>query len=451
MASISGETMTLPGPLEPDVSRSAQAIPRSLRLNTLVTASSSVARGVLGFAASLVVTRALSTDARGIYSFTTNATSLLVMLAGVGVPSAMTTMKAQGKADTGELYRASYLVGVAAGAATSLAFLAAYMLQPGALFRGVTPTVAIIVAFLIPIMLVLTYWSVVAYLDDRLIEFGLATVGASAIMLLAVLGLALGRALNGFSVVLVWGLTTVLPVLIIARPSQLLGAWRSRATARQLFRFGLRVNLATIALILTWRLDVFFVKGFRGARELAFYVVAVGVAEIILQVAVSFRVALTPLQGRASDRAKLVETIIALTRLTVLVGSIGALLLAVFSHFIVISLFGTRYAPSAAALVWLVPGVVALVAQGPLIDYLLAEDHLAGVTKITGIALIVNVVLNVGLLQQFDFVVAAAASSVAYFISFAACVFLFARHTHTPSRKLLIPIMDDLRNLARRR
>ena len=433
------------------MSRSAHALPRSLRLNTIVTASSSVARGILGFAASLVVTRALSTEARGVYSFTTNATSLLVMLAGVGVPSAMTTMKAQGKIDTGELYRATYLLGVAAGAATSLAFLAAYLLQPGTLFRGVTPTVAVIVAFLIPIMLVLTYWSVVAYLDDRVVEFGLATIGASAVMLLAVIGLALGRALNGFSVILVWGLTTVLPLLIIGRPSQLLGAWQSRATALHLFRFGLKVNLATIALILTWRLDVFFVKGFRGARELAFYVVAVGVAEIILQVAVSFRVALTPLQGSASNRARLAETIVALTRLTVLVGAFGALLLTVFSHFIVISLFGTRYAPSAAALVWLVPGVVALVAQGPLIDYLLAEDHLVGVTKITGLALIVNVALNVGLLQHFNFVVAAAASSVAYFISFGACVFLFAHHTNIPSRKLFIPVMTDFRNLTRLR
>ena len=432
------------------MSRAVGAAPRSLRMNSVVTASSGVIRGLLGFAASLVITRSLSTGARGTYSFTTNATGLIVMLAGIGVPSALTRAKARGQANTDELYRASWLLGMGMGAVASALFLLAYELNPGQLFDGVRPLPALIVALIVPPMIVLTYWTVVAYLDDRLLEFGVATVTASALMLAAAVALALAGALSGLSIVGAWAVTTLVPVIVLLRKSQVRGAWGARSTARDLLRFGIRANVATVALILTWRLDVFFVKGLRGSIELAYYVVAVGVAEIILQVAVSFRIALTPLQGNTEARGRLVETIAVVTRLTVGAGLLVALSTILLARPFVTMLFGERYSPSTPALIWLVPGVVALVAQGPLIDYLLAENALSGVTRITLAGLGVNTALNVVLLQRYNFVVAAASSTVAYAATFLACLTLFSRRSAIPMSALLIPRRADLRRLTRR-
>jgi O-antigen/teichoic acid export membrane protein len=210
-------------------------------------------------------------------------------------------------------------------------------------------------------------------------------------------------------------------------------------------RFAVRANVASIALILAWRLDVFFVTSIRGAAELGQYAVAVTLAEVMLAVASSLRIALTPRQGQHKDRHLLVVAIARVTRLSVTTGLIVTVTLAPLAGRLMETLYGPRYGPAAGALVWLLPGIVALVAQGPLIDFLLVEERVRAVTGATVVGLVVNIGLNLALLPHHDFRAAAAASTVSYVVSCTWCVLLFRRHTGTRLRHLLIATPADVR------
>jgi O-antigen/teichoic acid export membrane protein len=216
-------------------------------------------------------------------------------------------------------------------------------------------------------------------------------------------------------------------------------------------RYGLRANVATVALILAWRLDVFLVKGYRGLTELAMYAVAVGLCEIGLQVALSLRIALTPLQGAASGRDQLVETLSSVTRLSLVVGLVGAVAVALAAHPLVTVLYGARYEAATEAVRWLVPGIVALVVQGPLVDFLLTEGRVVAVSVITMSALVINIALNVALLRDHTFVAAALASTITYVLSCGLMLALFGRVAHVGWRIVLVPRRADLLRVVHRR
>lgn len=412
-------------------------------------ALSSVLRGLAAFGASIVITRALTTDDRGVYGFITTTAWLLTMLAGLGVGSALTWAKASGVAQVPSLYRATWLVSLPAGALAAGVFAIVYVIQPGRVFDGVTTEAALLIAAVVVPLVLISNWTVLAYLEDRVVEMAAVAALSATVALAGLLLMAAVDELHITSALAIWTTSALLPLAFLLRTGRLGGALGSRRIAKAILRFGLRANVATIALILTWRLDVVLVKEIRGATQVAYYVVAVGIAEIILQVAVAFRVALTPRQGSQEGRRGLPATICAATRLTVSLGAVGAAALVALAGPLIVALYGERYGTSAQALAALAPGVVALVAQGPLVDYLLAEGEVAWVTRITASGLVLNVVLNVLFLERYGFVVAAAASATTYIATFAACLIAFSHHTAIPARVLLAPRSDDFRRLGR--
>lgn len=412
--------------------------------------ATNVVRGVLGFATSVVITRSLSTEARGTFSFITNGTSVLIMLAGLGIASALTRAKASGSADIDQLYRASFVIGGVVGTAASGSFVLLYALTRSTLLSGITVGEASAVAVLVPPLLVLSHWTVVAYLEDRIVEISAVTIGGSLLFLALLSAGAAAGTLDAPKTIATWAVTALVPFALLVRPGRLRVGRDLRRVARDLVAYGLRTNLAVVGLILAWRVDVFFVKGFRGIRELALYAVAVGLAEIVLQVATSLRVALTPRQGDRSDRTGLVTSLATITRLTVFAGAVATLVVVPLSRVLVTGLYGERYAASAEALAWLAPGIVALVAQGPLLDFLLAEGAVRAVTWAAVLGLVANVALNAMLLPHHTFVVAAVASTATYVLSCAMTMTAFRRATEVTWSGLLLARRHDLLAIVRR-
>ena len=402
---------------------------RSLRRNAVATAGSNIARGALTFVAMIVLTRELTTSARGTFGFVANAVLLLVMIGGLGISTGLTWAKAKDGRSIPELYPAANLLGIVFGTLAGALFVLAYAVAPGRLFHGVTWQEAALVAVLVPLLLVVNHWSVIASLEDRIPEFAAATVAGAAGFLVAISIVAATTTLTATTAVLVWGATSALPLAFLIRRARMGRLWAARHTAWAVLRFGARTNVATLALILAWRVDVFLVKGFRGASELGLYAVAVSLGEIFLQVAVSFRIALTPMQGSADDRDQLVASICRVSRLMFAAGLVVSVCAIGLATPLVRLLYGESYASAGTAVAWLMPGIVALVLQGPIIDYLLVEGRIAPVTAATASSVVVNVALNALLLRHHTFVAAAIAATVCYVFSCLWCVVLFQRHT----------------------
>jgi O-antigen/teichoic acid export membrane protein len=138
-----------------------------------------------------------------------------------------------------------------------------------------------------------------------------------------------------------------------------------------------------------------------------------------------------------------------LTRLMLAAGTVAVFALVVAAGPVVQVVYGDRFAESASALRWLAPGIVALLLQGPFVDYLLVEGQIRAVTVVTVVSLLLNVTLDVLLLRSHTFTAAAAVASASYTLSLLLCGVLFSRRTSTSWRTLAVPRMADVRALGR--
>ena len=404
-----------------------------------------IARGIVALGGSVVITRALGPDGRGVFSFVTNAVGVLVLLATAGTPAALTRAKATQGVTPGRLYRSSAQISALSGGLAVVGFVVAYLLLRHGLFSGVRLEQAGAVVALVPLVLLSGFWTVVAYLEGLVLRVGLYSLLSVFGLLMASCVLALMHSLTPGSIIVAWGATSVLPLILLSRRAfrpDLGGA--TPGLLRSLLRYSARANVASLSLILVWRMDVFMVKGYRGYGELGAYSVAVSIGEILLQVAIALRVALLPQQGRGDDREGLRCSIAKFTRFTLSVGLPAAGLLAASSTFAVRLLYGEEFVAAAPAVALLAPGVVFIVAQGPLIDYLLVEGELLAVTRAAVVALAANVLINVLLLPSHTFLVAAWSSSAAYCITFIMCLTTYCRLTRTRVSETLFVRRNDI-------
>jgi O-antigen/teichoic acid export membrane protein len=368
------------------------------------------------------------------------------------MPSALTQARAKAARSIAELYSSSILVG-AAGGIIAIGLAAAWYFAAGSrALRISQPKDLIWIVVATPTLLVLNHWTVVAYLEDRIRELGIASMAGALFFLVSAAIARLTETLTPSTAIALWAVGSMLPLAVMVRPRRIRFSASLSAVTVGLIRFSLRANVVTLALILVWRLDVFLVDWQRGLRELGLYSVAVALAEVLLQVAVSARIALTPLQGSPDEREELVGRICRLNRVMVVGLSLAALLIGLMSGILVRLAYGPAFAGSAPALVWILPGVVALVLQGPVLDYLVVEGRIRVVTAVCLLGLAVNVVINLAFLPHHSFVVAAVASTVAYALSCGLCLVLFARQTGVSFRGLMIVGRSDvaaLRALSR--
>jgi O-antigen/teichoic acid export membrane protein len=399
---------------------------------------------VLGFATGIIVARALGPAGRGEYSIVTSCALILVMLALAGMPSALVQARAKAGRSLEDLYSASIVIGIA-GAVLAVGLGAGFYLLGGSrILRVARPADLAWVVVVTPPLLILNHWTVVAYLEDRIKEFGLVSL-SGGVFFVAAIGLAkLTGQLTPSTAIALWVAATTLPLLLMLRRRRLRFGSGLRDVTRGLLQFSLRSNVFTLGLVLVWRIDVVIVDWQRGLGELGLYSVAVALAEILMQFAVSARIALTPMQGSPHGRDELVGRICRINRVMLAALASGGLVMALGSGIVVRLAYGPAFGASAAALVWLLPGVIALLLQGPVLDYLVTEGRVRDVTAVCLLALIVNVGIDLLFLPHNSFVVAAIASTVAYMLSCGLCMLLFLRLTGVGVVELMVVQRSDI-------
>jgi O-antigen/teichoic acid export membrane protein len=400
----------------------------SIRRNAVAAASTSTLRGLLAFTAAVILTRALGPAGRGEYAFVTNTILIVTLLGGIGMSSAVVRSKAKLGRGVDDLFAVSAVLGMVAGITGALLAIVLFV-SPRSVFSGIPVIDMLWIALFAGPMLVLSNWTAVAYLADRVTQLGLAVVAGSGLFLVAMIVTTQTHRLTPSLALCLWGTTSLLPIAVLARRRRLHMSRSLLPVGAELVRFSMRSGFALLALILTWRIDVFIVKGMRGLDELGKYTVAVAIAEILLQLLTSLRVALAPFQGLDRDRDLLVDRICHLTRLLTPLAVVVTLVAVLLAPPAVEHVFGTEFRDAAPAVAWLIPGIFALVAQGPMIDYLLTEGRVRGLTLAMGVGMVLNIGLDVILLRDHNFVAAALAATVAYLVSCVLVCVLFLKVT----------------------
>jgi O-antigen/teichoic acid export membrane protein len=368
----------------------------------------------LGFVNSILVTRLLGPEGRGLFAAAYTFSAVGVQLGNLGLHSWNTYHVSREPRSLPLLIGNSLVVCTACGVGALLAlglFQASPSLAPvgGVLLLLALAGVPLGLANLLFQNLLIGTQRIHDYnrIDLATRVLAVALVGTTAPLGLVSPELVLGLVL--FSVVLSagWCFATLRRDL----PGPV--AWSS-ASLRSGLGYGLRAYLGSLFAFLVLKSDILLVKYLRGASETGYYAIAVGLADILMMLPNAVAMVLFPRLAAAPDVASkwaLARRVLAWMVPATPV-ALGATLLV--AQPLIRLAYGSAFAPSFPAVAWLLPGIGCLAINTVLMSLFASCGMPIVVTLSPLAALVVNLALNLILVPRVGFVGAAVSSTVAY-------------------------------------
>lgn len=308
------------------------------------------------------------------------------------------------------------------GAGDALLFLSAWPLVPLSLYNSAVTYLAIRMDQVATRSLAVVLQSAASTLTAA----ALLSAGAGPISVVVAVAIGLG----------------VSTALLSARVLADLDIWRWRMSTRTfigMLQYGIRGNVGQLAQFLNYRLDSLLLAVIAGPQAVGIYATATSVAESTGYISSAVAVAAYP--RLAADGEALVDV---LTRWSVVLTLVSAVLLALASPLLIPALFGSAFSGAILPMDLLLPGVVALAPARLLSVAITARGH-PGLASAPFVAAVgVTIVLDVLLIPELGAFGAALASSCAYAVAAAIIVLTYRALTAASVRGLLVLNRRDI-------
>lgn len=402
---------------------------------------------LVGLLANIVVTRALSPEARGLYAIFLISVTLAAGLLTIGYHHAGIYFIGRGKADVPTVLGQGLFVVLFAGAGAGLLALGAaavvgdrlpVLSWPGGLF-------IISVAALVAVQVL----NGVFIAEGRFGAMNLLTVlrpGQHSLFFLAAAWFGL---LSFPTAVALWTASLLLNVgtgiLLVGRKARgiVRPGWPRWDLLRPMIGFGLTGQSGNLAQLLNYRLDSYLVLALVGRADVAYYAIATAAAEALWFLPTAVSTVLLPGLTRAqADEAGRFTAFTA--RLTLAISLGGALAIAMLAPVMLPLVFGESYTRSVPALYALLPGAVAASLTKVLASYIFGSGRVGINTGVAFLALSVTLALDLLLIPPLGIVGAALASSASYLTSMLLTLWFFRRLSGSPVVDALLPKASDL-------
>jgi O-antigen/teichoic acid export membrane protein len=414
---------------------------RSVTLNVL-------GRGgnlVIGFVASVALARLLGPADRGLLGLMSSAIQLGLVLTTLGVPVAIVYLASRRDADHGGLLGNSLVQAAVLSVVLVPLALVFHQEIADALGDGkggltwVLVAAAVVVTFL--------DWTTHGQIQGMLLfaRFGALLIVSRIASLAAVIVLigALGLGVAGGVLATVLGSVVMIggslgPVLARGRPTLNLRLWRETV------RYGFRVQIFSMLQLANGRLDVVVLQLYRPLSQVGYYVIAQTVAELVINLAISFQGAIMPLVSHYEGDERAATTSVNSVKHYGILGAVAVVGNAIAGPLVIFVAYGTNFAPAIVPMLILLPGIWWL-GLGVAIQGDLSGRGRPGLSSaLAGLAAVVTVALDFTLIPAFGADGAAFASVAAYTTFGVASLIALKRVTGIPVRALIVPTREDL-------
>lgn len=417
---------------------------RSVALNV----AGQIAALAIGFFASIALARFLGPADRGLLALMLTAGQVAFIVVGLGLPIAVMYFASRPDTDPGGLL----------GTNAAYALLLALVLIPLAwlgtgtiedlLSRGRGGDVWILAAAVVPMTFLdwTTHNQIVAML--RFARFNALLVATKFVYMVGAIGLLLAGL--GVSAGLIATMVASV-VMIVGSCGPILAAGRPRVDLgllRRLVAYGTRVQAGTIFQQANLRLDVLVLQGFRPLTEVGYYVVAQQIAELVFTIGNAFQTSVLPLVAR-QEGGEREQTSTASTRHYLILAIGAAVVNAGVGSLIILFAFGSKFSPSVAPMLVLLPGICMLGLATVISGDLRGRGRPGLSSLLAGLAAVATVALDLVLIPPYGMHGAALASVLAYSTYGAASVFALHRVAGLSFRSMLVPTRDDARLYGR--
>jgi O-antigen/teichoic acid export membrane protein len=419
----------------------------NLAVNIMTTLAARIVLMALALGSSILLARSLGPEGRGLFALVLLLPELARTLAMLGFDQSNAVYAGLEPRMRPALVWQSVALAVVVGGALALAgsgYLALGApgtpnLVQGPLWLYVVPLVAL------PAALIVEYWHAILRGMNRIVTQNVVDVGMRAAGVLLLVGLLAAGRLDVTTAVVANVTISVIAVIVLGSLLQSAGSLGAptfdRPVWRRSARFALPAYGGNVAAFLTYRAGEFIIAAFLPATQLGFYVLAVGLVERLWVLPGAVSTALLPHLTNSRDRDPVLAAAIA--RHVCLWVGLACVLLFAGAGWIVEVLFSSEFAEATTPLRWLLPGIFTLSIAKIVLAEVIAREKPHFPSLASGVAVVVNVAMNLALVPHIGITGAAIASSVSYTILAAMWIWYYLRETRVSWREL-VPSPSDL-------
>lgn len=398
---------------------------------------------ILAMAASIIISRTLGPAGRGSYYVLVTVASTALSLGHFSIEQAQVflwpTTPDKRSLAANSMVMGFFLGLISSGVALGIVTLLGPRLVPLA-GRGLL----LIALAAVPAGITSLYANGLLVLQDRIGRVNLGVLLSAITQTGLIVLIAANGRLTVSAVVVIWAITTAVPLLITLPTLRASIKSFSMNLATRAMSLGLRYHLGMISVFLLFRSDVFILNALVDKTRVGLYSLAVTLAELLFLVTDSIAQVMLPRQVAVSIQESALLTT-RVVRINFVVAAAAVLGVVIASPVAIPLLFGKAFTGSIPALIALSGGVVALATIRPAGGYLIRLNRPLLVAGASVVALAVNVVLNVLLIPMLGIVGAGVASTIAYSLLATFQLIWMIRSSGLPVRSL-IPRVADFRD-----
>jgi len=211
---------------------------------------------------------------------------------------------------------------------------------------------------------------------------------------------------------------------------------------KSLLNFGLKSHIGNVLKDLSYRGDILIINYFLTPEYVAYYLIAVVVAEVIWKIPDSVgNILLAHVSSLSKeDSAQFTPRVCRMVLLPVLIISLIELILG---SKIIIWFFGEEYSPSIKVIFLLLPGVLSFSIWKILINDIVAQGNPLTYSMSSAVCLIMMLSFDIFLIPKYGIYGAAVASSIAYFTATVFIIIFYIRLTNNSLKAILLPTKND--------
>jgi O-antigen/teichoic acid export membrane protein len=402
---------------------------------------------VLGVITSIIVSRWLQPEGKGILSLVILIPTLLSTIGSLGIGVSNVYYGGKKKYTWEALASNSLFASFFIGVFLIILFIFYYIYFNPTFLKNISPKYIIISIIILPCYLIISYFQNILLGQDRIKEYNSISILQSIIYLILIVILMIILHDNLWGAVLASMfmniIISILAIFLVYKKTafqikiNLILFWDT-------IKFGIQGQLSNIIQLFNYRLDMIFVNMFLNAINVGYYSIAVSLAEALWYFPSSVGIILftqTPKNTTSYSN----YTTPKICRNTFFLTLILAVLLALIGKYIILILFGPAYLPSYKALLFLLPGIVSLSVCKVLSNELTGRGKPIVNVYANGISLLTNIPLNILLIPRMGIIGSALSSSISYTFGSIIVLYMFINISHNTLFNTLVINKEDIK------
>lgn len=369
----------------------------------------------IGLVTSVMISRALGPEGRGSYSIAVTIGAIAVQLCNLGLHASNTYHLTKERFLLPVLLSNSLVVGFGFGGMVAFASWLVFSLKPDwAPVSGVLLNLALVgiplsLVYLLIQNLLIGIQEISIYNQIELVTKlgGMVLIGFVLLIHYVSVQLLFSISIVTTGVAIIYSVVKLKPYI----NQTLIPSWKF---FKKGLLYGFKAYLAALFSFLVLRIDLFLITYVLGKEQAGYYSVAVNLTDIIYLLPVVISTILFPKLSAIVDNTEkwlyTKKVAWAIVAIMVCITSFSG----IFSGFFVRLLFGDAFLPATDAFNWLLPSIVLLSANTVFMNYF-ASIGMPWITVYSpGIAMLMNILINLILIPTFGIVGASMSSIITY-------------------------------------